>query len=334
MPKMMYQVNLEVLVPKGNYYRLVDREIDFSFLYNATKQYYGTEGQESIDPVVFLKICLVGYLNNINSARKLKEYCSDSLAIRLFLKYDIDDPLPWHSTISRTRQLYGEEVFIALFRKILSLCISNGMVRGKRQAIDRALIKANASMDSLLEKEVLEDAEKYTEELNGNSEYKESIRKKQEVESRHVWQSENYKHPGYEYKEGKEGDVGDYIQSKFLSNHTYYSSSDADARISTKPGKPRSLNYLAQISEGNANHVITGALADFADKKDSRCLEKICEQVKCNFEEHNVKMRQVVTDTGYSSGEALKYCEENDIGAYIRNFGRYKAEREGFVYNK
>ena len=43
---------------------------------------------------------------------------------------------------------------------------------------------------------------------------------------------------------------------------------------------------------------------------------------------------QVVTETGYSSGEALKYCEENNIDAYIPNFGRYKPQREGFIYNK
>ena len=273
-------------------------------------------------------------MNNINSDRKLIEYCSDSLAIRLFLKYDIDEALPWHSTISRTRQLYGEDVFLMLFRKILSLCVSKGMVRGKRQAIDSALIKANAGMGSLLEKEVMEDAEVYAKELNGNSEYQVSANKKKEIRSRHAWQAENYKHPGSEYKEGKEGDGGDFIQSKFLSNHTYYSATDPDARISTKPGKPRNLNYLGQISVDNANHVITGAIADFADKRDSQCLEKICEQVKGSFEENNLKVNQVVADTGYSSGEALKYCEENGIDAYIPNFGRYKPEREGFAYNK
>ena len=69
-PKMMYQVQINDLVPKDNYYRLINKELDFNFLYEATKEYYGTEGQESIDPVVFFKICLVGYLNNINSDRK------------------------------------------------------------------------------------------------------------------------------------------------------------------------------------------------------------------------------------------------------------------------
>jgi len=139
-PKMMYQVHIDKLVPQNNFYRLLAKELDLRFLYKSTEEYYGIEGQESIDPVVFFKICLVGYLNNINSDRKLIEYCSDSLAIRLFIKYDIDEPIPWHSTISRTRQLYGEEVFLELFRKVLALCVNKGMVRGKRQAMDSAFI--------------------------------------------------------------------------------------------------------------------------------------------------------------------------------------------------
>ena len=139
-PKMMYQVYINELVPQNNFYRLLDKELDLHFLYKATARYYGEEGQESIDPVVFFKICLVGYLNNINSDRKLIEYCGNCLDIRLFIKYDIDEPLPWHSTISRTRQLYGEEVFLELFRKVLALCVNKGMVRGKRQAMDSAFI--------------------------------------------------------------------------------------------------------------------------------------------------------------------------------------------------
>ena len=209
--KMMYQVYLEDLVPQNNFYRLIDRELDLKYLYKATKPYYGTEGQESIDPVVFFKICLVGYLNNINSDRKLIEYCSDSLAIRLFLKYDIDEPLPWHSTISRTRQLYGEDVFLSLFRKVLSMCVSKGMVSGKRQAADSAFIKANASMDSLIEKEVMEDVEAYAQELDGNSEYKVSTNKKKEVERHNDWKSRNWNKNGDSYKEGKTGEGRIYV---------------------------------------------------------------------------------------------------------------------------
>jgi transposase len=334
-PKMLYQVHLGNLVPQDNFYRLLDKALDLRFLYKATEQYYGTEGQESIDPVVFFKICLVGYLHNINSDRRLIEYCSDSLAVRLFLKYDLDESLPWHSTISRTRQLYGEEVFLDLFRRVLSMCVEKGMVSGRRQAVDSAFIKANASMDSLIEKEVIEDAGVYADELNRYSEYKVTAHKKHEVEQRHKRRAkETEGTPGSDYKEGKEGDGGEYIQSKFLSNDTHYSPTDPDARISTKSGKPRNLNYSGQLSVDTAHHVITGALSSLSDKRDSQCLSDILGQTNENLNAHGMRIEQLLGDSGYSSGEALNYCEENNIDAYIPNFGQYKPEREGFVYNR
>ena len=334
-PKIMYQVHIEDLVPENNFYRLLNKELDLRFLYKATKQYYGYEGQESIDPVVFFKICLVGYINNINSDRKLIEYCSNCLDIRLFLKYDIDEALPWHSTISRTRQLYGEAVFLELFRRILTLCVEKGMVSGRRQAVDSAFIKANASLDSLVEKEILEDVASYAEELNENSEYQVTSQKKKQVEQHHDWKSRNKKDiPGGNYAKGREGNSGEFIQAKYLSNHTHYSPTDSDARISTKPGKPRNLNYLGQLSVDTSHHVITGSCADFASKKDSQCIENIVALTKENLDHNGIKIGQLLADTGYSSGEALKYLEENNIDAYIPNFGQYKPEREGFIYNK
>ena len=55
-PKILYQVHLDELVPKENFYRRLNRELDLHFLYQATEKYYGSEGQESIDPVVFFKV--------------------------------------------------------------------------------------------------------------------------------------------------------------------------------------------------------------------------------------------------------------------------------------
>jgi len=334
-PKLFYSLSLDKLVPRDDFYRKLNGSIDLRFLYRQTKRYYGSEGQCSIDPVVFFKICMVGYLNNIVSDRTLIRFCADSLSVRLYLGYDLDEELPWHSTISRTRKLFGEEVFLSLFREVLRLCCDKGMVSGKRQAVDSAFVKANASMDSLLEKEVLDDVEQYAKELNDNSEFKVSAEKKKQVEQHHKWKEKNYETmPGTAYKEGKTDENGNEFRSKYLSNHTHYSPTDTDARISTKPGKPRNLNYYGQIGVDTKNHVITGATSDFADKRDSQCLEKLTEQMTENLLHNNIKMDELLADTGYSSGEALKYLEEKGINAWISNFGQYKPERAGFIFNK
>ena len=64
--------------------------------------------------------------------------------------------------------MYEEDTFLQLFKQVLKLCIDKGLVNGYRQAIDSVYIKANASLDSLVEKEVLDDATTYNEELSAN----------------------------------------------------------------------------------------------------------------------------------------------------------------------
>jgi IS5 family transposase len=260
---------------------------------------------------------IVGYLNNINSDRRLKAHCADSLAIRHFLGYDIDETLPWHSTISRTRQFHGEEVFLSLSQKALSLYAAKGMVGGKRQAIDSAFIKANASMASLLEKEVVADALDYTKELFEHSEYQ--VTSNEEITKPEI----SIPKPTDEH--------GNLIRGSHLSNQTHYSASDPDARISIKPGKVCRLNYFGQIAVDDANHAITGAMADPASKRDSDCLPAILGQTISNLAGNDLHIDQVTADTGYSSGSALRYWEEHNVDAYIPNFGRYVSEREGFL---
>jgi hypothetical protein len=237
----------------------------------------------------------VGYLNNINSDRQLIAFCSDSLSIRLFLGYDVHEQLPWHSTISRTRNLYGEEVFLNLFKEVLRMCVSKGMVRGKRQAVDSVFIKANASMDSLVEKEVLEDASAFVNELEENSEYKVTSTRKKLVERHHDWKAEAYKGMPANSNSNQTDENGNLIRPKYLSNHTHYSPTDTDARVSVKPGKARQLNYFGQIAVDDAHHVITGACSDFADKRDSQCLEQIVELTEENLKENRLhkNIRQI-----------------------------------------
>ena len=157
-------------IPEDNFYRRLKDLLNLQWLYKETKKYYGSEGQQSIDPIVFFKLILIGYLENLGSDRRIINTVSMRMDMLYFIGYDIDEPLPWHSTLSRTRQLYGEALFKQLFKQVLKQCIEKGMVAGRRQAMDSAPVKANASMDSLKEKEVLQDGDDYTDELTSNEE--------------------------------------------------------------------------------------------------------------------------------------------------------------------
>jgi IS5 family transposase len=293
----------------------------------------------------------MGYIENLNSDRRIMDHASVRLDVRYFIGYDIHESLPWHSTLSRTRQLYGEEEFRMLFKKILSLCVQKGMVSGKRQAVDSAYIKANASMDSLLEKDVMNDADTYADELQQQEEDEQkrssvdkskptvNETKKKEVEAHHAWKEQAYKNQPKARTKTSEDTFEDERQedekrrAKFLSNHTHYSATDPDARISVKPGKPQQLTYTAQTSVDTRHHVITNILADYSDKRDSQSLAQVIRQTKENLLANDLTLQEVLADAGYSSGEALRYLKENNITGYIPNFGQYKPVREGFIYN-
>lgn len=337
--KLFTNFQLSDRVPADNFYRRLAETLDLRFLRKTTAHYYGSEGQESIDPIVFFKLILVGYLENLGSDRRIISTASMRLDILFFIGYNLDEPLPWHSTLSRTRQLYGEDVFKELFRKVLKACIGKGMVAGRRQAVDSALIKANASMDSLVEKEIMNDADAFADELAANDEstpQKVNAYKKKRVEQHHRWKEKAYHgQPGSRSKSKQEGESQrDEKGAKFLINHTHYSITDSDARIAVKPGKPRQLNYLAQTSVDTEHHVITHIHAYHADKKDSQCLPGIVKELKENLEPEGLVVEQILADTGYSSGTALKALEQNNITGYIPNFGQYKYERPDFTYHK
>lgn len=299
--KLFSQIQLSELIPTDNFYFRLKYILDMQWLYKATAKYYGTEGQTSIDPVVFFKLILIGYLENQSCDRRIMSIVSMRLDLLYFIGYDIGEPLPWHSTLSRTRQLYGEEEFKHLFREVLKQCIEKGMVAGRRQAVDSALIKANASMESVLEKKILEDADKYSGSLK---------------------------------QEDGHTDSKTFRGVRIRRSQTHYSSTDPEARLATKPGKPTQLNYLAQVSVDTASHVITNIEAHSADKRDSECVAEVVTNIINNLQPEGLIVEELLADTGYSSGEALKYLEDNNITGYIPNLGQYKPERKGFTYDK
>ena len=274
--KLFTNFQLSERIPKENFYRRLKEVLDLRFLYKTTSKYYGKSGQKSIDPVVFFKLCLVGYLENIISDRHLIEHSSMRMDILYFIDYDIEEALPWHSTISRTRQLFPEEVFEEVFTKVLGQCVNKGMVSGHTQAIDGAPVKANASMDSLELKIPAEELEEHLrkvrymsspDRISRQSKKDKSTRAQKSItandqqlkgiKSRNKkWKEEQDERPGSKNK-----------NAKYTSNKTHYSPTDPDARISVKPGKARKLNYLSQLSVDTAHHVITDIRAYHADKK-------------------------------------------------------------------
>ena len=121
-------LSLEDLVPKDNFYRRLERTVDLSFVRGLVKDRYAWGGRPSVDPVVFFKLQLVLFFEDLRSERQLMEVAADRLSIRWYLGYDLDEPLPDHSSLTYIRQRYGLEVFRRFFEEIVQLCIEAGLV--------------------------------------------------------------------------------------------------------------------------------------------------------------------------------------------------------------
>src|ERR1039458_8149888 len=109
----------------------------------------GEKGRPPIDPVVYFKMLMVGFLENLPSERAIASRCGDSLMIRRFLGYDLDEETPHHSSLSVIRNRLSLEVYQAVFDLILEGLRRHGLLRGKNLGIDSSVMEANASLRGL-----------------------------------------------------------------------------------------------------------------------------------------------------------------------------------------
>jgi transposase len=142
-------VSLDELVPANHFYRVLERTLDLSFVRDLVKETYAHAGRPSIDPVVFFKLQLVMFFEDIRSERLLMQLVADKLSVRWYIGYNLDEPLPDHSSLTRIRERYGVEVFRRFFEAIVEHCQAAGLVWGKELYFDGTKVQANASVDSL-----------------------------------------------------------------------------------------------------------------------------------------------------------------------------------------
>ena len=164
-PKLFYGFSLEKIVPEDDFYRKLEARVDLSWVRPKVAHCYSDVGRPSIDPEVFAKIELIAYLEKICYERELMRQISDRLSLRRYIGYDIDEEVPDHSTLSKLRDLIGKELMTEIFERSVRLCQEIGMVCGLHTSGDRSLMKANASMDSLVPREVTEMPNKFVDRL-------------------------------------------------------------------------------------------------------------------------------------------------------------------------
>jgi transposase len=142
-------VSLEDLVPEDHFYRRLEVEIDLSFVRELVAPLYAGGGRPSVDPVVFFKLQLVMFFENLRSERQLMRAVADRISVRWYLGYDLFEPLPDHSSMTRIGERFGAGIFRSFFERTVEGCVEAGLVRGRELYFDATKVGANAAVDSL-----------------------------------------------------------------------------------------------------------------------------------------------------------------------------------------
>lgn len=145
-----YRLDLNARVRSDHPLRKVKQAVDFSFVRQEVAHLYGHNGNESVDPVVVLKMLFLLFYEDVSSERELMRIIPERLDWLWFLDYDLDEEVPDHSILSKARTRWGPEVFERVFLQTVQACVAAGLVDGKKLHVDSSLVAANASRDSVV----------------------------------------------------------------------------------------------------------------------------------------------------------------------------------------
>jgi transposase len=278
-----------------------DKKVEFLCGKFYKKSQYG---RPSMAPGVYFRALLIGYFEGLDSERGIAWRVADSLSLRSFLGFGLNEQTPDHSTISRTRRLYWLETHKAIFRWVIGILTAEGLIQGQTISIDATTLEANAAMKSIVRRD---NKQTYNDYLKGLAQA-----------------------AGIENPTREELARMDRKRKKKGSNDEWKSPADPDARITKmKDGR----THLAHKAE-HAVDLSSGALMAItlapANEGDTTTVHKtLAEAEEVAQQIHPLGVEELVADKGYHSGETLKTLHEGCVRSYLPEPARGKRNWEG-----
>ena len=145
--QLFYAFRLDEAVPDDHLVRQIAAFVDLSWVYGELAPYYSAIGRPSIDPVLMIRMLILGYVFAIRSERQLCREVQVNLAYRWFCDLGLEDAIPDHSAFSRARneRFRESDLFRRIFERVVETCIGAGLVGGEGFAVDASLIEADAN---------------------------------------------------------------------------------------------------------------------------------------------------------------------------------------------
>jgi len=272
-------------------------------------------GRPSMAPGVYFRTLLIGYFEGLDSERGIAWRTADSLSLRKFLGYALDEATPDHSTISRTRRLYWLETHKAVFRWVLKILTEEGLINGRTISIDATTLEANAALKSIVRRDNGQSYNEYLKELG--------------------------KAAGMENPTREQLARLDRKRKKKGSNQEWKSPSDPDARITRMKDGSTHLAHKAEHAVDLTSGALLAVTLQPANEGDTTTIHKTLEVAQAAAREVNEQgVEEVVADKGYHSGAVLTELQAQEVHSYIaepergrRNWqGKGKAEEQKQTY--
>lgn len=264
--------------------------------------YVEGKGRPSIPPGTYFRMLLVGFFEGLDSERGIDWRVSDSLSLRPFLGYDLEQSTPDHSTLSRTRQRLPVEVHQEVFSWILRVLAKAGLLKGKTVAVDATTLEANAAMRSLRRRDTEQGYQEYLTELAQTSGI--------DTPTRQQLAQLDKKRPNK------------------ASNDDWEHPHDPDAKVTKMKDRRTHLAHKVEhVVDLDTEAIVAVGLGD-ADEGDTSSLPWSLVRADLNLEAvaadpqaarrlHRRPLTEVVADKGYHSNETLTTLAASGIRSHI-----------------
>ena len=271
---------------------LIKRRFDRKVEHLCRRYYQGPLGRPSMSPGVYFRMLLIGYFEGLDSERGIAWRAADSLSLRTFLGYGLDQPTPDHSTISRTRRLMWVQTHKVVFRWMLKILAEEGLIQGQTVSVDATTLEANAAMRSIVRRDTGQQYEQYLKKL--------------------------VKAEGIENPTREQWARFDRKRKKKASNQDWKHPFDPDARIAKMKDGRTHLAHKAEHAVDLSSGALLAVTLQPADAGDTSTIHKtLAEAQQVAQSLTGQGLEEVVADKGYHSGPVLKEFHVEGIRSYI-----------------
>jgi transposase len=294
-------VCLDELVDDDDRYRQLDRLIDWSFIRAAAEPYYASGGRPSVDPIVLVKLMLVGALEGTRSIREVLRQAKVRLDLRRFLGYGLGERLPVHQTLSMalTRRFIDGQLFERLFSRSVALCAQHGLLDGTHISVDGFHLEADAALSSL-RASLGPIAPDRPDEAGAGAD-------------RPAPPDAAPTHDPAQLTLAPPPRRGAPTPPRRSTNQTARSRTDPDAALRHKPGQRPHLVYRGQVAVDPKRRVVVACQAERATGFEGDGLLAILDRARFVMRD----LRSVAADQGYAAERVWRDLDRRRLRAYI-----------------